>query len=136
MFVPSVDMFALNYVLLDAFGGDVDRFRDYTVDINRQKLTSNLYRALFLFVTPPALVAKAGERWAKVHRGVTMEAKMTGEKAFVGEIKFPPHLACAMMVDIWADILALAVGLAGAKNVRNQVVEYTPTMGRYAGEWD
>lgn len=136
IFVPSVDMFALNYVLLDAFGRDVDRFRKYTVEINRQKLTSNLYRALFLFVTPAGLVAKAGERWKKVHQGVTMEAKMTGERTFEGVIRFPPHIACEMMVNIWADILALAVGLAGAKNVRTKVVEQSPTLGRYTGGWD
>ncbi len=128
-------MFALNHALVDAFD-DLQAFRAYTVEINRRKLTSNLYRAMFMFVTPEKLVAKASDRWSKVHKGVTMTAQMTSAKTFEGEIRFPEHLASPILVEIWADILALALGLSGAKGVRNTMVDYTPTCGRYAGEWD
>ena len=134
LFLPSAAMFALNHALMDAFD-DLEAFMDYTVRSNRQTLVSPLYKALFLFVTPKSLVEHAGERWAKVHRGVELACKMTGKSEFFCTITYPAHLASPELVDVWGRVLAMTLDLSGAKNVELTVQRYTPTQAEYTGTW-
>ncbi len=136
VFVPTVHMFALNHALLDAMGGDEDAFERHTVDANRRQLTSPLYRAMFLFVSPKNLINNADARWGKVHRGVTLSSEVTGERSFRGSLTFPEHLAFPLLLTMWAAIFKLGIELAGAKNVKSEVGTVTSTHGTIFGEWD
>ena len=110
-------------------------YLDWVFDRNRQFLSTTLYRAMFLLVSPERLLVGMQKRWASFRRGseirVTRQARSDIDLSIVG----PPHLYPVPVLEGMGQALRAAITCAGAANARVDVAKLSPTEGRVRLAW-
>jgi hypothetical protein len=113
--VPEVHFNAVMLIIRDAhFGGDADRFHAWVYEQNLRLLSTPLYRALFLVLSPERLIVGMEKRWAMFRRGTTPGVIRHGAKDVELRVQAPPNLYMAPTVEGTSAALRAAIACAGA----------------------
>ena len=136
MWSSEVESRALALSIADHYRMSNEAYLAWIKQQNRSYFGSLMYRAVMAFASPAALVAKAAARWAAVHRGSSLAAKVLGPGDAQATLTFPPFLFAGLAL-----LQVKAVLEAGAEhtNARHPTVELehvSPTSGVYRVRWE
>jgi hypothetical protein len=103
--------------------GGYEAYEAWVTAQSRKLFETNLYRILFVFVSPERLLAATANRWAAFHRGTTLDLVKKGDKRFEVELKAPAHLYSPMAFHGFSGAFRAAVLAAGGIIAS---IEWTP----------
>jgi len=119
--IPEVVAMTYSISIRDCFFppgvGDV-AYEAWAYERNRRMLSTRLYRALFLLVSPDRLFKQIGPRWSRMRRGSELEV-LEHRAGFVRlQTRYPPYLHDDSVALGMKGAFRAVAELAGAKDVR------------------
>lgn len=137
--IPETHAQAVLAAHRDICFNDDEGFAAYTVDSVRELFSKPLYRMLFKVLSPSVVVSGATKRFASFHTGsqLWMRRSELREKRHVYSLELchPAALFPLLQRKLFCDSFRLAAELAGAKDVRTEVVDMKPESTFYEVSW-
>jgi hypothetical protein len=114
------------------FGASEERFLDHVRMGNVRMLSSPLYRALFLVVSPARVLRGMSARWSALHRGTSFVA--VEDRTF--RLTFPERLMPPQVCRMRCVSMEVALALASATEPHVELVEVSDTHATFVARWD
>lgn len=120
--IPEVLFNAMAIAFRETHFADNDEagYLAWVHDKNRKLLSTTLYRALFLLVSPERLLVGMEKRWGSFRRGTTPSVVRLDDHLIELRVRSPPRLYCPLVVNGMAEALRAAVTCAGAADASAQ----------------
>lgn len=113
----------------------LDEYEEWVRRRNRQLLGQPLYRALFLVVSPEVLLSGAQRKWGALHRGTQFEIPKRDRGMAELQMTYPPYLLGDIILRGIRGAFCAALDMAGAKSVRMEIHERSPTESMFYARW-
>jgi hypothetical protein len=132
--MPDAQGMVLRLLVRDlAFKSDADYHRWY-YEISGRLFAKPFYRFLMYVVSPTLVLLGATKRWAAFREGSVMNATVSGNQG-QAELRFPDGLYPVVTLGGFGETIRAALVAARARNARVDLVEATPTLGRWKLAW-
>lgn len=102
---------------------------------NRQFLAQPLYRALFLVLSPEALLSGATRRWGALHRGTAFDVLKREKGMAELHMQYPPYVLSGIILLGIRGAFCAALDMAGARSLRMEIQEVSPTEAIFSARW-
>jgi hypothetical protein len=101
--------------------------------MNKQVLTSALYRIMCMVVSPSILFAGGSARWSAFHRGSRFETRGRGPGRI--RLSYPRHLFPKLAGEVYARVFDVVLEVAGSDTGKVSLVSWSPTLAVYEATW-
>lgn len=135
MWVPEVEAMAISLIIADHYRMTEHQHLDWLKSQNRSFLSSLMYRAVMSLFSPAALIPKAPDRWAAVHRGSKLTANFVGPRDIDIILEFPPRLFATIALQQLTAVFEAALENSNAHASECVLVEVTDTRGLFHARW-
>jgi hypothetical protein len=135
--VSEVKATAIMLASIDAcFAASEERFLEHVRMGNVKMLSSPLYRALFLVVSPARVLRGMSARWTALHRGTSFVPLDTDDaRGRTFRLTFPSRLMPREVCRLRCVSIEVALALAGAHEPRVELRELAETHATFVGTW-
>jgi hypothetical protein len=133
--VPEVHASALYLAIREAHFADDDAFVAHARACNRAVLDTPTNRVLFWVAAPRAILRAASVRWGALHRGSSIEVRITGDTSADLLMTFPPHVFPEIVLRGVATGFTAALENAGARGLVMEVVAVETTRAWFSARW-
>lgn len=136
VWVPEVHFNVVMHAIRDAhFGGRRDEFLSWVYTQNRQLLSTTLYRAIFLVLSPERLLVNMEKRWASLRCGTTLSHRRLAAKDLALEVRTPAHLYSTPVAEGMATAIRAAIDSAGAQRSSVEPRIVSPNEVQFRVQW-
>jgi len=132
--VSEVHACVLYLALREQFADD-DTFVAHARACNRAVLDTPANRVLFWCASPRALLRASALRWGSLHRGSSIQVRMTGDTSAEVALHFPARLLPEIVLQGNATGFAVALENAGARDVVLRLRDVDTTRALFVGRW-
>lgn len=132
--VPTTLVNAIELAVADSCGSD-GGFVDVAHKMNRELLSSPMYQAMFLVLSPSTVLRVATSVWTRFHQGTTLRCTFEAKSATV-LLTFPQRLHPQLILLEKGTAYESAVEVAGAKNIVSRLVEHSDQHGLFKVRWE
>jgi hypothetical protein len=126
---------AVSLTVADHYRFDDETYLRWVRDANRSYFHDIVVRVLMAFASPADLMARAGARWAAIHKGTTLTASMVGPRQARAEIVFPQGLFSPILLQHFRSVWQAVIEHANARDCRVEMVEATDARAVYEATW-
>lgn len=110
-------------------------FRDWVYTRNRKLLSSNLYRVLFLLVSPERLFQGMAHRWKAFRRGTELVMLEHQKNRALVEVRYPPRLYEIHALTNLTVAVTAALDAAGGQDTTLKLVAHDDVKARIVATW-
>ncbi|MBL8683546.1 MAG: hypothetical protein JNK05_30530 [Myxococcales bacterium] len=136
VWIPEVHFNVVMHAIRDGyFGGRRDEFLSWVYTQNRQLLSTTLYRAVFLVLSPERLLVNMEKRWASLRCGTTLTHERFAAKDLELTVRTPPHLYSTAVAEGMATAVRAAIDSAGTKSSEVEHHLVSATEVRFRVRW-
>ena len=120
VWVPEVHFNVITLGIREVHFGPrgTDEYLGWVYEQNRKFLSTPLYRAVFLLISPERLLLGMEKRWSSLRRGTAFEHVRRGPTNVDIHVRSPPHLYSRLLVQGMSVVIRAALDCAGAKGTR------------------
>lgn len=136
MWVPEVEGMAVSLAIADHYRMTEVQHLEWLKSQNRSFFSSLMYRAVMSFFSPAALLPKAPDRWAAVHRGSKLSAVAVGPRDVDAVLEFPPRLFPMIALQQLTAVFEAALEQSNAHESEVVLAEVTDTRGVFHARWE
>jgi hypothetical protein len=136
VWIPEVHFNVMMLAVREAFfAGRDDEYLGWVYSQNKKLLSTPLYRAIFLLVSPERLLVGYEKRWGSFRQGTEVSHVRRGPREVELSVRCPPFLYAAPIVRGMSAALRAAVTCAGAKEATVEGEICAPTQVVYDLRW-
>lgn len=110
-------------------------FREWVYNRNRKLLSSNLYRVLFLLVSPERLFMGVANRWKAFRRGTELVVLDHDKHHANVEVRYPTRLYDVRALTNLTVALTAALDAAGGQGTTVRLVSHDDRVARISATW-
>ncbi len=136
VWISEVEVQSIFHVLREVEFPVESDYVEYARKMNRELLSSGLYRALFRVLSHSRVVRMTGTAWARFHIGSTLLVETEEKKSHIFHMEFPPYLLGPINLRAIVTAGEYALELGGAERVYSKILETSPTSMRVRIGWD
>ena len=128
VWIPEVHGKGLWLAAYDAiFAGNEARFREFSMQVNRNIVSQGFYKAIMRLVGPSMSARGVAAAWKSFHRGIEQSYERTGKNSAKITLTYPAHLICDAIAPSYVTAFAAALEVGGTQVRTAALVSYTPT---------
>jgi uncharacterized protein (TIGR02265 family) len=115
--------------------GQADAYAAWVYQQNRKLLSTALYRALFLLVSPERLLVGMEKRWGTFRKGTELSSTLRSDHDVEVLVRCPPYLYAPVAVESMCSALRAAVDCAGGRRTQIDGEHRSPAEVAYRIRW-
>jgi len=133
--VPEVHANVVYLALREAFFPSDEAFLQHARATNRAVLQTPTNRVLFWVAAPRAILRAAGLRWGALHRGSTVDVRITSDVSARVVLRYPRNLFPETVLRGTATGFAVAIENAGGRDVQLVLKSTDEESALFEGRW-
>jgi hypothetical protein len=133
--IPEVHGNALFVALYETSYGEEESFLRDGRETGRKLFNGPLYKMLMALASPALIVRRANAGWTALHRGIALDARLTGNQAASIRVTFPHNLVPRVGALTYASAFHAALEAAGGKRVACALTSLAAEHAQYDATW-
>ena len=134
--IPEVYGNALFVALYEtSYGDEEEAFLRDGRETGRRLFKGPLYKVLMVVASPALIIRRANAGWTALHRGIALDAGLTGDHTASARVTFPRNLVPRVVALTYASAFHAALEAAGGKRVACALASHTAEHAQYDLVW-
>jgi len=134
--IPAVQSFAGHLVLRDCLFSSDEAIIEHFRAMDRELMSSPVYRVLFALASPAMAVRGASRSFAAMFQGLALHGQSSGGNSVDLALQYPAALLPSLVARLYLVAFEVAVELAGGKSVVGRMIGHGLVQTTFTISWE